>query len=315
VPLTPQVKVLLDLVAQAPSVPPDQLSPSEMRVNWRQFSLVGGDRADVASVEDQACPGPAGPLPLRVYVPHGVTGAAPALVWYHGGGFVIGDLDTADSAASALAAAAGAVVISADYRLAPEHRFPAAVDDCYAALCWVAEHAEDLGVDRARIAVGGDSAGGNLAAVTASMAHRRGGPAVAFQLLVYPVIDPGMDTRSYQENASGYLLTAETMRWFWQCYLGPDGDPSDPGVAPLRAADLSGLPPALVITAEYDPLRDEGEAYATALAAAGVAARSHRVEGQVHAFFARPSVFGEQAAQAVDEAATALRAAFSSVSS
>jgi acetyl esterase len=316
VPLTPQVKTLLDLAAQAPTVAPDQLTPAEARLNWRRFSLLGGDRVEMASIEDRSFEGPAGEVALRVYVPHGLASSGrPALVWYHGGGFVIGDLDTADSAASALAEAAATVVVSADYRLAPEHRFPAAVEDCYASLRWVADHGDELGVDPARIAIGGDSAGGNLAAITALMARERGGPAVVFQLLIYPVIDPLMDTGSYRENGSGFLLTASTMRWFWECYLGPDGDPADPYVSPLRIADLSGLPPALVITAEYDPLRDEGEAYAAALGAAGVPADVRRVEGQVHAFFARPGVFGNEAAQAVEDAGAALRSAFGSVSS
>ena len=306
--LTPQVQLVVDLAAQNPTTPVEELSPAEARLAYKRFASFGDVAVEVASIDNRVVPGPAGDIPVRIYVPHGAPPTPrPALVWLHGGGFVIGDLDTAESAATALADATKAVVVSVDYRLAPEHRFPAAVEDCYAALQWTAGLAD---VDPARVAVGGDSAGGNLAAATALMARDRGGPAVAFQLLVVPCVDPGMSSPSYAANGVGLFLQASTMRWFWESYLGDDGDAASPYAAPLRAGDLRGLPAALVITAEYDPLRDEGEAYGAALAAAGVPCVCRRYEGQVHTFFARPNVFGPEGAEAVELAAGALRAAF-----
>jgi acetyl esterase len=310
--LTPQVQLVVDLAAQHPTTPVEQLSPEEARQSYRAFASLGDVPTEVASVIDRSVPGPAGDMAVRIYVPNDAPATGrPALVWFHGGGFVIGDLDTANSAASGLAAASGAVVISVDYRLAPEHRFPAAADDCYAALAWATSSgAADLAIDPRRVAVGGDSAGGNLAAAVALMARDRGGPSIVFQLLVVPCVDSRMQTTSIVANGTGLFLTASTMQWFWDCYLGPGGDGSHPYASPLRALDLSGLPPALVITAEYDPLRDEGEAYAAALAEAGVGASLRRYDGQVHTFFGRPTVFGPEGAEAVTAAASALRVAF-----
>lgn len=310
--LTPQVQLLVDLAAQHPTPPVEQQTPTEARLSYRAFALLGETVTEVAQVIDRSIPGPAGEIPVRIYVPRGAPDTdRAALVWFHGGGFVIGDLETAKGDASALAAESGAVVVSVDYRLAPEHRFPAAADDVYAALSWVASAGgAELAIDPSRVAVGGDSAGGNLAAVASLMARDRGGPAVVFQLLVVPCLDSRMQTESVSSNATGLFLTANAMRWFWDCYLGPDGDGAHPYASPLRAADLSGLPPALVITAEYDPLRDEGEAYAAALSEAGVATISRRYDGQVHTFFGRPTMFGPEGADAIATAAAALRAAF-----
>jgi acetyl esterase len=308
--LTPQVQLVVDLAAQNPTTPIEQLSPAEARASYKRFAALGDVATEVASIDNLTIPGPAGDLPVRVYVPYGAPETArPTLVWLHGGGFVIGDLDTAECAATALAAASGAMVVSVDYRLAPEHRFPAAAEDCYAALRWVAA-AESLGVDPGRLAIGGDSAGGNLAAATALMARDRGGPSLVLQVLVVPCLDARMESPSVAANGTGLFLQASTMRWFWDCYLGRDADGDNPYAAPARAGDLRGLPPALVITAEYDPLRDEGEAYAAALSAAGVACESRRFAGQVHTFFARPNVFGPEGAEAVATAGAALRAAF-----
>lgn len=243
----------------------------------------------VGAVDDRTIPGPAGDLPVRIYRPlEEPDGALPGIVYFHGGGWVLCDLDSHDGACRRLANAIGAVVVSVDYRLAPEHEFPAAAEDAHAATTWVAEHAHDLGVDPARLAVAGDSAGGNLAAAVALMARDRGGPALAFQLLVYPVIDStatANDHPSKTENATGYLLTTSQMDWYRAAYL-PDGhDGSDPYVSPHVAESLEGLPPACVVTMEMDPLRDEGELYARLLEDAGVPVVLHRGVGLFHGCF------------------------------
>ena len=225
---------------------------------------------------------------------------------------MICDLDTHDGVCRALANGAGCIVVSVDYRLAPEHKFPAAADDAFAATEWVAKHAVEIGGDPSRVAVAGDSAGGNLAAVVAQTAKDRGGPKLAFQLMVYPVTDYDFDTGSYRDNAEGYMLTTAAMKWFWNHYLPDEKAGLDPQASPLRADDLSGVPPALVITAEFDPLRDEGEAYAARLASAGVPAKSTRYDGMIHGFFSMSALL-PQGRQAIEEAATALREAFAAV--
>jgi acetyl esterase len=262
----------------------------------------------VGSVVDRRIPGPAGDIPVRVYTPNG-TAPFPLLVYFHGGGWVLGGIDTHDGTCRSLANGAGCVVVSVDYRLAPEHRYPAAAEDCCAATQWAAAHAAELGADARRVAVGGDSAGGNLAAVVALMARDRGGPALVLQLLIYPATDARFDTASYRDNADGYLLTAADMRWFWDHYLGDSGRGAEPYASPLRAADLSGLPPALVITAEFDPLRDEGEAYAKRLEDAGVASRLSRYDGMIHGFFGMGQMI-DRANAAVGEACANLKLAY-----
>ena len=307
--LDPQARALLDQLAALNAPPLNTLSPVEARQAAQALADLNGPGEPVAKVENRAIPGPAGDLPVRLYSPAG-SGPFPALVFFHGGGWVIGDLDTQDRACRALANGAGCVVCSVDYRLAPEHKFPAAADDCYAATRWVAATAAALGVHPARIAVGGDSAGGNLAATVALMAKERGGPALCFQLLVYPVTDGACDSASYQENANGYLLTKEMMLWFWDHYVRTDADRRNPRASPLHAQHLAGLPPALVITAEFDPLRDEGEAYAARLRDAGVPVRITRYDGMIHGFFGMASVI-DRAKVAVGEAVNALKSAFS----
>jgi acetyl esterase len=222
---------------------------------------------------------------------------------------VIGTHDTTDAICRALANRAGCVVVSVDYRLSPEHKFPAPLDDCYAALQWVADNASSIGVDGSRLAVGGDSAGGNLSAVVALKARDQGGPPLRYQMLIYPVTDHDYGTGSYQENGDGYLLTKDMMVWFWDHYLRSPEDGANPLASPLRADDLSGLPPAMVVTGEFDPLRDEGEAYAQRLRQAGVPVNHKRYEGQIHAFFQMPGLF-PQALVAADAAAAELRKAF-----
>jgi len=307
-PLDPQAKLILD------NLPEDLLdvrrtTPLELRALYAEQSQLPFPAEPVADVVDREVAGPAGPVPVRIYTPQ-AEGPHPAVVFFHGGGWVIGNLDTHDGTARKLANAAGAVVVSVDYRLAPEHPYPAAAEDCYAATCWVAEHGPaELSMAPGRLAVAGDSAGGNLAAVVALMARDRGGPALAFQLLVYPVTDPDFERASYRENAEGYLLTRDVMQWFWDQYVPESTRRHDPYAAPLRAPDLSGLPPALVVTAEYDPLRDEGEAYARRLEEAGVRVRCRHYPGMIHGFLSFADVV-DQGKEAVAEAGTALRAAF-----
>lgn len=258
----------------------------------------------VGSVEDREIPGPAGapPVPVRVYRPDPGEwpGARPTVVFCHGGGWALCDLDTHDATVRALCRGSGAVFVSVDYRRAPEARFPAAVHDAYAALCWAGAHVEELGGDPAALVVAGDSAGGNLAAASLLMArdHReRGGPAVALQVLIYPCLDAGQDTESYRDNAAGCFLTAAHLRWFWEQYLGPGGDGRDPLASPLRA-DLRGLPPAHVVVAGCDPLRDEGVAYHRRLIGSGVPSVLDEHPGMFHGFLALADVL-PQARQAL----------------
>ena len=248
-------------------------------------------------------------VPVRVYRPTG-DGPFPVVMMFHGGGWVIGDLATADCQSRQVCSAVPAVVVSVDYRLAPEHPFPAAPEDCYVATAWAARHGGEFGGDVRRLAVAGDSAGGNLAAVVAQLARDRAGPRIAFQLLVYPVADGRLRSASYKENAEGYMLTAESMRWFWNHYAPTTEQRLHPHASPLLAADLANLPPALVMTAEFDPLRDEGEAYADALAAAGVPARKLRYDGFIHGFFSHTRTIAATR-PAFADACAALREALS----
>jgi acetyl esterase len=263
-------------------------TPAQARAAFRFMTVDLRDDATLApvrSVEQVVLPGPAGDLPARVYRPE-LDGTVPTIVFFHGGGFVIGDLDTHEDHARLLAAEVGAVVLSVDYRLAPEHPFPAAYEDCLAATVWAGENLDQLGGDADRIAVAGDSAGGNLAAAVA-LATRDTGPRLAAQLLLYPAVDfvEDADHASRVENAEGLFLTAEDMRWFGAHYVPDVALRSDPRASVLAAPDLSGLPPAVVGTAEYDPLRDEGEAYAAALEKAGVQVDLRRYDGLIHGFF------------------------------
>lgn len=297
-PLDPALQGMLDLLASSGTKPISEGTPPEARANFRLLTvdLRSPDSiVPVRSVEDHALPGPAGTLPVRIYRPD-VEGSQaerplPTVVFFHGGGFVIGDLDSHDNQCRWLCREVGAVVVSVDYRLAPEAPFPAAVEDCLAATRWAAQQAAELGGDPQRLVVAGDSAGGNLAAVVAQACRDEGAegaaPALAAQLLIYPatdfVDDDGVTHLSRQENAEGFFLTAADMAWFSAHYAGAS-DPADPRLSPARGR-LDGLPPAVVVTAEYDPLRDEGNAYARALADAGVPVRHHEFAGLIHGFF------------------------------
>lgn len=306
-PLDPQAKVILDLLNAAGPIDTAALAPEQMRAVMDTMTLPGEPTA-VGGTEDREVPGPAGGIPVRLYTPPG-NGPFPILAYFHGGGFVIGGLETHDGTCRDLCDATGCVVVSVDYRLAPEHPFPAAPDDCYAVTAWLAEHGAEVGGDPTRLAVAGDSAGGNLAAVVAMMARDRGGPALCHQLLIYPVTDHHCDTASYQEHAEGYMLTRDMMRWFWSHYLADAAQGDDPLASPLRAQDLSRLPPATVITAEFDPLRDEGEAFAEKLIAAGVDTRLTRYDGVFHGFYGMTKAI-DKARRAVEQSAGALRESF-----
>jgi acetyl esterase len=304
VPLDPQIAQLLDQMKAMGMPGLSELPVDQARAALTAFRETAGPPEDVAAVEDITIPGPAGDIPARVYRPS-VGGPLPVVVFFHGGGWVLGDIESHDPTCRSLANRAEAVVVSVDYRLAPEAPYPAAVDDCLAATRWVAANGERLGVDAGALAVAGDSAGGNLAAVVSQVARDEGGPPIRFQLLIYPATDARMDTASCRDNAEGYFLTAADMRWFYGHYAGP-GD--DPRVSPLLAPDLAGLPPAMVITAEFDPLRDEGDAYAERLAAAGVPVEHVRCPGMIHGFFGMAAAV-DAARGVVDRAGGALRAA------
>jgi acetyl esterase len=305
-PLDLQVRAFLEELKQQGAPPFSALTPQQAReavvadvVNW-------DPPEPVSLIEERSVPGPRGAIPIRVYVPFG-SGPFPVLVYYHGGGWVLCDISTHQGICTTIANAAGCVVVSVDYRLAPEHKYPAAAEDAYAVLQWVAENAARLQGDPRRVAVAGDSAGGNLAAAACLMARDRAGRQPTLQLLIYPVTDCSFDTPSYRENAEGYGLTLDDMQWFWGHYLTREEDGRQPYASPLRAADLSGLPPALVLTAEYDPLRDEGEAYAARLRQAAVQVSLVRYEGLIHAFIHRTNRF-DKARAAVADMAAALRA-------
>ena len=307
-PLDPQAKAVLDQFASMGGPQLHEMSVAQARELILGMVALAGEPESIARIENRTVPGPAGQIPVRIYTPVG-TAPFPVLVYFHGGGWVIGNLDTHDGICRSLANRVGCLVVSVDYRLAPEHRFPAAPEDCYAATRWLAEHAGSLGGDKGRIAVGGDSAGGNLAAVVALMARDRGGPKLAFQLLVYPATDTDFETRSYRENSEGYFLTRADMVWFWNHYAPRDEDRRNPYAAPLRAASLRGLPPALVITAEFDPLCDDGNAYAARLREDGVPVRLSQQDGLIHGFFQMGAVI-DRGRASVDEASRAVKDAF-----
>ena len=285
--LHPDAQRVCDLIVAVNRPPMETLSPPEAREAYlASRKALQPDPEDVAEVRALAAAGPAGPIPLRFYRGNGAGADSlqPALVYYHGGGWVIGDLDSHDQACRAIANAARCIVIAVDYRLAPEHKFPAAVDDAVAATRWIWENAARLGIDGARIAIGGDSAGGNLAAVVALDARDRGSPPVALQVLIYPSTDMGMSFPSHARHAEQLPLRRATMRWFVDHYLRDAADREAWRASPLRAASFANLPPALVVTAGFDPLCDEGEAYAKALAGAGVPVAHERFDGQIHGF-------------------------------
>ena len=299
--LHPQARALLDLIVERGLPPMQTLTPVEARVFYRdRRGFTQPETPDVGSVRDLRCDGPNGPIPLRLYRPLGRAGttasdaaALPVLVYYHGGGWTIGDLDTHDVLCRELCNEAGVAVVAVDYRMGPEDPFPAAVDDCLAATYWVLRNARELGVDATRLAVGGDSAGGNLAAVVALAARDAGDLPIAYQLLIYPATDMRRGHPSHTTNGSGYLLTTELISYYHDHYVADPGHDLDWRVSPLLRDDLSRLPPALVLTAGFDPLRDEGLAYADRLVAAGNRATYVCFERQIHGFITMGKVIDE----------------------
>ena len=320
-PLDPEARASLEKLAAMGLPAQHEVSPEEARAMSESSPRIPGP--EVASVSDLAVPGPHGDVPVRVYVPAGGevpasagttnvragTGGLPVCVWFHGGGWVVGSIETNDPTCRALANASGAIVVSVDYRLAPEHKFPIPFDDCYAATEWAAANAASFGGDGSRLAVAGSSAGGNLAAAVALRARDEGGPRLAHQSLICPVVDTDLERPSYVENGDGYGLNYDTMVYFLQCYVSSEAEASNPYVAPMAADDLSRLPSAFVLTCEFDPLRDEGEAYAERLREAGVPVKLSRYDGHIHALFNAGVPF-TRTWDAIDEAATELRKAF-----
>jgi acetyl esterase len=302
-PLDPQIASLLEMMTQAGGGQMSSGTPEQARDFFTMATVTLRDPASLATVrstEDSTIPGPGGDIPIRIYRPN-VDGPTPTMVFFHGGGFVIGDIETHDDHGRNLCHDVGMVVVSVDYRLAPEHKFPAGYEDCLAATKWAADNIARLGGDPDKLCVGGDSAGGNLSSAVA-LATRESGPKLAAQFLIYPGVDfvEESDYPSRLENAEGYFLTAEDMIWFGSMYLNDDADRRDPRASTIHAGSLAGAPPAVIGTAEFDPLRDEGEAYAKALADAGVEVRLARYDGLIHGFYGMGPLSAAAAAAVTD---------------
>ncbi len=310
-PLHPQIEAVIEALNASGLPPLESLLPNDARAQMIEMSKARGQFGpDVGSIEKRVLPGSGGGIPVRIYRPTSAgERASPALVYFHGGGHVLGNLDTHDSLARCLCEEADIAVCSVDYRKGPEHRFPAAVEDCFAVTEWCAENGAEVGIDATRLAVGGDSSGGNLAAVVALLARDRAAPALRHQLLVYPIVDYDCVASSYAAYGEGYgPLTDGLMHWFQVHYLNDSREAGDWRASPIKAADHEGVAPALVITAEYDVLHDDGLAYVETLRKAGVAVQHSDYAGMIHMFFAMgPEIDGAREARA--EAAAALRRA------
>ena len=294
--LDPQIAGLIGAL-DAGFPPVHTMTGAQARATIRSRFVPAADPEPVGAVSDTSIPGPGGDIAVRIYRPVTDAAALPVVVYAHGGGFVFCDLDSHDGLCRNLANRIGAVMVSVDYRLAPEHPWPAAADDLYAAVRWINDNADALGIDAGRIVVGGDSAGGNLAAVTALMTRDRGGPELAGQLLLYPVIAADFDTESYRAFGRGYYNPKPALQWYWDQYVPTVAERSHPYASPL-GADLHGLPPAVVVIAGHDPLRDEGVAYADALETAGVSVTRLSYQGGVHGFLTMPMLDLTQGARA-----------------
>lgn len=287
-PLHPLAKEFMARRQAAGEQPYDTMSVAEARELATRLSKLSAGET-VASVSDQLIPGPVEEIPIRIYKPD-AEGPLPLFVFFHGGGWVVGNLETGDTLCRAIANAARCIVVSVNYRHAPEHKFPAAVDDAYAAVRWCAENVKELGGAPDQICVGGFSAGGNLATVVSIIARDKGAPTIKTQILIAPITNHSFETNSYRDCGEGYGLTIGMMKWFWNHYLNSPEEGDHPYASPLRAKDLGGLPPALVLTAEFDPLRDEGQAYAQRLKESGVEVTTKFYEGMIHLFMGPESV-------------------------
>ena len=310
--LHPEAARICEMIVAANRAALETMTPVQARAAYAASRpVLQPDAEEVAEVVALAAPGAAGPIPLRLYRGQGAgkEQLQPALIFFHGGGWVIGDLDSHDQACRALANRARCIVVAVDYRLAPEHKFPAAADDAIAATRWIADNAASLGIDAKRLAVAGDSAGGNLSAVVALDARDRGGPPLVLQILIYPSTDMSMDWPSHDRHADQLPLRRTTMRWFMDQYLRDDSDKADWRASPLRASNLANLPPALVVIAAFDPLGDEGEAYAKAMEAAKVQVTLERFAGQIHGFLTMGRI-ATDSERLIKTAAAALQRAF-----
>jgi acetyl esterase len=283
-PLDPQIDELLEQMRAEGAKPFEELSVHDAREAARAFADLQGPPEEVASVDHRFLLTPTADIPIRIYTPYG-SGPFPGLVYFHGSGWVVLNVEICDVSMRSLANSTGCVVVAVNYQKAPEHPFPVPFDDCWTATNWVAEHAEELQIDASRLGVVGDSAGGNLAAAIALHARDHGGPGLAFQGLIYPAVDYGWDTASAHENAEGYLLQRRSMEWFWNHYIPDPSVADDPRVSPLRAGDHANLPPAFIVTAEFDPLRDDGRNYAAKLREAGVPVTYSEYAGMIHGFY------------------------------
>ena len=284
-PLDPQIEALLEAFKDAGAQPFETMTPAECRIAVLGFKGLGGQPEDVASIEHRFIQGPTADLPVRIYRPAlGGVGLMPGLVYFHGGGWVTANIEVCDSFSRALANRTGCVVIAVNYQKAPEHKFPVPMDDCYAATQWVFNNASELGLDIGRIGIIGDSAGGNLAAAVTLRARDENGPKLAYQVLIYPAIQYGWDTPSALSNAEGYLLQRASMEYFWNHYVSSPTDGLNPYCSPLTAKDHSGLPPAFIISAEFDPFSDDGRNYADKLMACGVPVKFRLYPGTIHGF-------------------------------
>ena len=308
-PLDPLVKAFLDQMSAIPAPKMWMLPPSQARDAFKTTMWFAGPKdVPIGKIENISIPGPGGPTRLRIYKPIAASAEPlPVLVYFHGGGFVLGDLDTHDGFCRMFVDDGGFAVIAVDYRLAPEHVYPAAAEDGFAALIWIEQNASDLGIDANRIAIGGDSAGGHLTAVLTQRAKEKGAPKLAYQLMLFPSTQFGGDTSSRSEFSMGYFLDKPTLEWFTDKFLPPGMDFSSPQISPLRAKDFSGLPPAFIMVAGYDPLHDEGLQYAEKLRAAGVAVTVADYPDMVHCFIYFQTML-PQAREAVKKAAQAVKA-------
>ena len=310
--LHPDAQMVCDLIVASGRPPIETLTPPQARQAYlASRQVLQPDPEPVAEVAALQAAGPAGPIPLRLYRGQGCAKASPqpALIYFHGGGWVIGDLESHDQVCRALANATSCILLAVDYRLAPEHKFPAAAEDAIAATQWIAANAGRLGIDASRLAVGGDSAGGNLAAVAAIAARDHGGPRIVFQFLVYPAADMSTEWPSAERHAEQLPLTRAAMNWFIAHYVRSAADKADWRASPLRAKSLKGLPPALIVTAGFDPLCDEGQAYAKALDAAGVPVEHELFAGQIHGFLSMGRIVADSR-RLIEMAAVALKRVF-----